>query len=297
MTEFDNDHRSIWTFLDHLAFSQGYVEAAGVKTRYVQAGPKNAPPLVMIHGLGGSWEAFIANFAAHAEHFNTFAIDLVGHGYSDKPDRVLAVEDYVAQLKGFIDAMKLGRVSLLGLSVGGWTSTKFTARYPELVDRLIVMSAWGRKRTLTEQESKENMRESEEKRLKAVDHPTWEAIDKVFAGLIADPKDRMPDFLALRLRVYKQPGMSKTMRNVFGGLAPDVWEKNKLTDAELSSVKPPTLVVACVDHPDIFLTTAYEYRDLIPGAKFAELTGASHWPQWECADALNKISLEFLRAK
>jgi 2-hydroxy-6-oxonona-2,4-dienedioate hydrolase len=290
------DHRSIWGYLDNLSFTQGYIDAAGVKTRYVQAGAKDAPPLIMIHGMGGSWENFTANFAEHAKHFNTFAFDLAGHGYSGKPDKVFAVEDYVAQLEGFMDAQKLERVSLFGLSIGGWISTKFTLRHPERVDKLTVLSAWGRPRAVETPESKERLRKSLADRLDAVDNPSWEGMDRVFAGLIADPKDRMPDLLALRLRLYRQPGMAKTMRNVFAGLSPEVWDRNMLTDDELKSVSRPTMVIACVDHPDVFLTSAYEYKALIPGVKFVELKGASHWPQWECPDECNRINIDFLQA-
>lgn len=296
MSQTEPDLRSIWSHLDSLAFTQGYVEANGHRTRYVNAGPKDAPPVVMVHGMGGSWENFIANFAAYAQHFNTYAYDLLGHGYSAKPDQVFAVEDYVQQLGGFISATGLRNVRLFGLSIGGWTSTKFTVRHPELVEKLVVMSAWGRPRPEETPEMKALLMKELDKRLKAVDEPSYAAMDDVFAGLIANPKDRMQDLLALRLRIYKQPGMSKTMRQVFGGLAPQVWDKNMLTDDELKSVSRPTLLMACVDHPDIFLTHAREYRSLIPNVQWVEILGASHWPQWETAEAVNRHSLEFFRA-
>lgn len=295
MSQNEPDLRSIWSHLDNLAFTQGYVDADGIRTRYVNAGPKDAPALIMVHGMGGSWENFIANFAAHAQHFNTFAFDLLGHGYSAKPNMVYEVRNYVAQLKGFIEAMKLEKVNLLGLSVGGWISTKFTTLYPEKVAKLLVLSAWGRPRAVETPESVELLKQALAQRLQAVDNPSWEIMNDVFAGLIAKPEDRMQDLLALRLRIYKQPGMSQTMRNVFGGVSPAVWDNNMLTDAELQSVSRPTMVVACVDHPDVFLKSAYEYKALIPNVEFVELKGASHWPQWETAEDLNRISLEYFK--
>ncbi len=290
------DLRSIWSHLDKLAFTQGYVTANGHRTRYVNAGPKDAPPVVMVHGMGGTWENFIANFAAHAEYFNTFAFDLVGHGYSDKPDQVFAVEDYVRHLGGFIETMGLRKVRLFGLSIGAWTSTKFTVRHPDRVEKLVVMSAWGRARPEQTAESRAWMETENAKRLKAVDEPSYAAMDEIFASLIAKPQDRMQDLLALRLRIYRQTGMPKTMRQVFGGLAPDVWNKNMLTDEELRSVAAPTLLMACVDHPDMFLQHAREYRALIPNVQWVEIVGASHWPQWETADTVNRHSLAFFRA-
>lgn len=297
MSNAEPDLRSIWSFLDNVEFRQGYADAAGIRTRYVNGGPADAPVVLMVHGLGGSWENFIANFGAHTKHFNTFAIDLEGHGYSAKPDRVHDVEAYVAQIKGFIDAMGLKKVNLLGLSLGGWTSTKFTVRYPELVDRLIVLSAWGRPREVETEESKARMQEALVERLKSVDEPTFEGMDKVFAQLIARPEDRMTDLLALRLRLYRQEGMSKTMRNVFAGISPQHWDKNMLTDEELKSISRPTMVMACVNNKDVFLKMAYEYKALIPGVEWVELGYASHWPQWEEADELNRRSIAFFKGE
>lgn len=296
MSSDNRDLRSIWAQLDNVAFTQGYVDAGGVKTRYVNAGPKDAPVVIMIHGMGGTWENFIGNFPVLAQHFNTYAFDLVGHGYSEKPDRVHDVNAYVAQLKGFIDAFGFDKVSLMGLSIGGWTSTKFTITYPELVEKNLVMSAWGRPRGDMTPEMHKTGKAILADRLKAVDEPSFEAMDKVFSELIAKPEDRMSDFLTLRLRVYQQEGMSKVMRNVFAGISPEGYERNMLDDDALKSVNRPTMVIATPDFPDLFLKNAHEYKALIPGLEWAEVLGASHWPQWEVADQVNKIAVEFFQS-
>lgn len=295
MPEEKRDLRSIWSFMDNIAFTQGYADADGIRTRYINAGPKDASVVVMIHGMGGTWENFIGNVAPLSEKFNVYAYDLAGHGYSDKPDKVYDVECHIAQLKGFLKAMNLSRVSLFGLSLGGWVSTKFTIRHPEMVDKLIVMSAWGRPRspTVETQKSKEGMSKVLEQRLQSVRNPSFEGIDKVFETLIADPEDRMQDLLTLRLRVYQQDGMVTAMKNVFQGISPEYWDKNMLTDEELKSVSRPTMVMACIDNEDSFLKMAHEYKALIPDIEWFEILGASHWPQWETADIVNKAAIRF----
>ena len=40
-------------------------------------------PLVLLHGSGGHAEAYVRNLAAHSEHFSTWSIDMLGHGYTD----------------------------------------------------------------------------------------------------------------------------------------------------------------------------------------------------------------------
>lgn len=290
------DLLSIWSFLDNVAFTQGYVDAAGYKTRYINAGPKDAPVVVMIHGMGGSWENFTANFAAFSKHFNTFAYDLVGHGYTAKPDKVIDVNVYVEQLKGFVDAFELKDLHLFGLSMGSWTSLKFTLKYPELVAKNIIMSSWGRPRGFITPEMKKAGEQILVDRLKSVDEPSYEAIDKVFDGLIHNPSQRMKDLVTLRLRLYQQEEMPKSMRNIFEGVSYENWDRLVFTDDELRSLTGPTMILPCVDFPDLFLKTAHEYKELIPDLVWVPVKGASHWPQWEEADFVNEESIKFFKA-
>jgi pimeloyl-ACP methyl ester carboxylesterase len=80
-------YESIWSHLSTVAFRQGWLDAGGVKTRYAQAGDLDARAVIMLHGTGGTWEAFCATLGEHAKHFNCYAIDMVGSGYSEKPRR------------------------------------------------------------------------------------------------------------------------------------------------------------------------------------------------------------------
>jgi pimeloyl-ACP methyl ester carboxylesterase len=292
------DHQSIWLYLHDLAFSQGYVTAGGARTRYVQAGPTDAPALIMLHGLGGSWENCFGNLRAHARHFNTFAIDLLGHGFTDKPDKVLEVRDYVAHLEAFMDAMQIDRASFIGVSLGSWISTKFAALHPDRVDKVTMISAWGRPqgdKPMSAAE-REGLAKARSSRLEAVANPTWRAMEEVFAGLIMDPQKRLPDLLAVRQAIYRQPQMQRAMSNILGGIEPDVWRRNALTDDEVRKIRNPYLIIAAVDSKDVFLESSYAYGKLIPNAKLVELTAASHWAQWERVDEFNRLNLEFLLA-
>jgi 2-hydroxy-6-oxonona-2,4-dienedioate hydrolase len=70
----------------------------------------------MLHGTGGSWEAFCATLGPHAKHFNCYAIDFMGSGYSDKPRRDHQIRDYVKQIRKFMAAEGLKKASLIGIS-------------------------------------------------------------------------------------------------------------------------------------------------------------------------------------
>jgi pimeloyl-ACP methyl ester carboxylesterase len=61
-------------------------------------------------------------------------------------------------------------------------------------------------------------------------------------------------------------------------------------------LRAPTLVVAAVDHGDVFLDTAMALAKLIPNVSVFEMKNCSHWPQMEDPDTFNKRSLAFLLA-
>ena len=98
MAEFE----SVWSDLQGVPFSQGYLDAGGVRTRYLHAGDPGKPALVFLHGSGGHAEAYVRNLEAHAEHFSTWSIDMLGHGYTDKPGHPLEVSHYVDHLMAFL---------------------------------------------------------------------------------------------------------------------------------------------------------------------------------------------------
>ncbi|KWV48525.1 hypothetical protein AS156_18850 [Bradyrhizobium macuxiense] len=299
MADSTEDYKSIWLHLYDLPFSHGYVTAGGVRTRYIQAGEKNAPALIMLHGMGGSWENCFGNIRAHAAHFNTFAFDMLGHGLTAKPDKVLEVSDYVAHLKNFMDEMQIAQASFIGVSLGSWVATKFATLYPDRVAKVTMISAWGRPQTdkPVPPDVRERMGRARSSRLEAVANPTWTAMEAVFEGLIADPKKRIPDLLAVRQAIYRQPEMQRSMANILGGIEPDIWKRNALTDDEVSKIGNPYLIIAAIDSKDVFLESSYAYSKLIPNARLVELTGASHWAQWERVDEFNRINLEFLLTK
>lgn len=293
MTE---NYTSIWTTLCKMPLTQGYVQAR-YKTRYVQAGPKDAPPLIMIHGMGGSWENCFCNLPAHAEHFNTYGFDLVGHGFSEKPEqKAYNIIDYVEHLKSFMDAMGIERASLFGLSLGSWVATKFAALYPERVNKVTMVSAWGRPYASQEEvEANRNlMLRSRERRMASVSNPTWEAMNDIFANLIADPKKRIPDMLGLRQLISRQPELRSSIPRILEGLNPDTWNDNAVSDEEVRGIKAPYLIILAVDHKDVFLESAYAYSKLLPNSRVVEMRGTSHWPHMENPEEFDRINLAFL---
>jgi 3-oxoadipate enol-lactonase len=113
------------------------IEAAGTRLAYRVWGSPGAPPLVLLHGLGegaADWDGVAPAFARKCR---VYAPDLRGHGRSGRPGDY-SVELMEADALGFLDALELDRVDLIGHSMGGLVGYLLAGDHPERVGRLIL---------------------------------------------------------------------------------------------------------------------------------------------------------------
>jgi 2-hydroxy-6-oxonona-2,4-dienedioate hydrolase len=283
-------YRSIWTELLATPFRQGWVDAGGIKTRFVQAGSESNPPLVMLHGTAGSLENFAANIAPHSEHFNCIAFDMIGSGMTAKPDFDYETQHYVKHVVDFFKAMGIDKASIIGLSLGARVASRFAIDHPDKADRLILLSA------TAYFPARPVQKDIKATRSVAAANPTWENIREIFKGLFHDETKVWDDLIATRLSLYSRPDMKRAMLHILALLDPEVYDRNRIPDKDWRTLHAPTLVVAAVDHGDVFLETAMAIAELIPNVTVFEMKQCSHWPQMEDPDTFNKRSLAFLLA-
>ena len=79
----------------------------------------------------------------HGEHFRTVAIDMVGHGWTDKPPGNYEMPRYGDHVLGVLKALGRDRAHMSGESLGGWVATYMAVKHPETVDRLVLNTAGG----------------------------------------------------------------------------------------------------------------------------------------------------------
>jgi len=282
-------HRSIWLHLITTEFRQGWADVGGVRTRYVQAGPADAPAVIMVHGTAGSWEGFCANLASHSQHFNCYALDMIGSGFSGRPDIDYEVPVYVEHLNGFMEKMGLKKASFIGVSLGAWVVARFALTHPDKTDRLILLSAAGLFANAS------NMSRIRNVRSKAVDNPSWSNIKPIFDHLLHREDARIPDIIAVRQTVYRQPDMQKTMAHILCLQEHDIRVRNLISEDEWRQIQAPALVVGSLADKDEYLETARRVSRLIPQAEYVEMPGVGHWPQFEDPETFNPMSIRFLR--
>ena len=111
-----------------------------LKIHYLDWGTVGKPAMVLLHGLRGhahSWDDFSASMC---QRYHVLALDQRGRGDSDwARDGNYTTDAYVSDLAGFCKALNLDSFILAGHSMGGRTSMAFTARYPSMVQKLIIV--------------------------------------------------------------------------------------------------------------------------------------------------------------
>jgi 2-hydroxy-6-oxonona-2,4-dienedioate hydrolase len=279
----------IWPQLMDVGFAQSWVDAGGIRTRVLEAG--SGPPLVLLHGTGGHAEAYLRNLGELARRHRTIVYDMVGHGFTDRPDHPYTLDVYSDHLLALLDALGIERAHLSGESLGGWVAAWFARAHPTRVDRLILTTPGN---VTSKPETMERIREST---LRAVTEASPETVRARLEWLFA-PETRhlvSDELVAVRLAIYSQPGYEATMRNILVLQEPETRARYAWTADWVARITAPTLIIWTSDDP----TGSYDEGELlaswIPGSELVNIEGAGHWPQWERPDDFHRLHQEFLR--
>ncbi|MGE7981383.1 alpha/beta fold hydrolase [Solibacillus sp. NPDC093137] len=104
---------------------------------YREIGEASAPPIVALHALGKTSESWDQVFTVLGEKYRVLALDQRGHGGSREAN-TYSFELMCDDLLYFVDALNLGRFTLIGHSMGGTVSYLFAESYPSRIERLVV---------------------------------------------------------------------------------------------------------------------------------------------------------------
>jgi 2-hydroxy-6-oxo-6-(2'-aminophenyl)hexa-2,4-dienoate hydrolase len=265
-----------------IEFASHYLDVAGIRTHYLEAG--SGPTLVLIHGGGagadawGNWRSCIPRYA---RDFRVVAVDMVGFGKTDKPDPAhfgYAQEDRNAHMIGFIEKLSMGAVNIIGNSMGGSTTLGVAMRRPELVRKMVLMGSAGI----------------------AVDNPDPEARKALAFDFTRDGMRRLiaaltgPDYTVderlvdYRLAVACEPAARAALLAMRAG---------KLTypESEVAKVKVPTLVVGGKLDRIAVPARIYRFLELLENSWGFVLPHCGHWVMMEAPEEFTAITTTFFR--
>jgi 2-hydroxy-6-oxo-octa-2,4-dienoate hydrolase len=264
------------------------VTAGGIATNYLEegAGPGETP-VVLVHGSGPGVTAY-ANWRltipALAEHHRVLAPDMAGFGFSEKPGDY-GMDGWVRQLVGFLDALDLDQVHLVGNSFGGGLALAVAAQHPHRVDRLVLMGSVGVSFPITDgldqvwgyEPSLENMR----------------ALLDVFAydrSLVSD------ELAEVRYRASVEPGVQEAFSAMFPAPRQRWVDAMATPEDTIRGLPHETLIVHGRDDRVIPLDNAVRLLQLIARSQLHVFGRCGHWTQIEWSDRFNLLLLDFFRS-
>jgi pimeloyl-ACP methyl ester carboxylesterase len=122
--------------LDHRS-----IRLHGRELAYVAGG--EGPTLLLIHGIGGDWRTWEPVLDGLARHHQVVAVDLPGHGASDKGAGDYSLGSLASALRDLCGALGIESATLVGHSLGGGIAMQFSYQFPERCERLVLVSSGG----------------------------------------------------------------------------------------------------------------------------------------------------------
>ncbi|MEV1170454.1 alpha/beta hydrolase [Nonomuraea sp. NPDC049784] len=250
----------------------------------VHDGPRQAPPLLLIHGSGASGAFWGPVVPALTGHHHVIRVDLPGCGQSP-PGLSYDVPVQAARVAEVLDDLGLRRIAVAGHSSGGYVATALAEQRPDLVGSLALISSGPSLDAFLPQPFI----------LRVLLAPPLGPLlwprrsDAMIRGGIrataARPVD-VPDDLVAGLRGITY----RTTRAVLRGNAAYITERS--VPDRLTALEVPLLVIFGAADPRWEPSSAHQY-DAVPNARVELLPGVGHLPMLEAPEATSELLLDF----
>ncbi|MCW2636031.1 MAG: flnE [Blastococcus sp.] len=270
--------QSFW--VDLLGTEVRFRQAGTYRTRSVEAG--QGEPLVLLHGVSGHAETWVRNVAGLSRNFRVHAIDMLGHGFTDKPRIDYSIRALGEHVLDFLDAIGAARAHVVGQSLGGWVAGWLAVHHPDRVASFVSVTGAGLQldadgAALTEQVGRQVAAATS----KALDAPTREKVRTRLEWLVHDPAVVTDELVETRYRIYTDPDFAVIASDLVAGFTSRARPEEMLTAERLATISCPTLVLWTRQNPTMPWPVGSAASQLIPGASFHLMEDAGHWPQFE----------------
>lgn len=273
--------------LTFTAFAQVQQEKSvtvfGAKIRYVEAGDATKPKVILLHGLGSSAESWQFNVAFLAKAYHVIAPDQVGFGKSDKPALAYRIGTFVDFFDKFLSELKIEKASLVGNSLGGWVAASYALKYPNKVEKVVLVDAAGFAPP----------KDFDLRVLQGLNPSTRDQVRATFKLVFYNQAlitDSVVD-AAITQRVLTGDG------NTIQAITESVIRGEDFLDNQLQNLKKPTLIIWGKQDGLITVDNGERFNREIAGSQIIVFDKCGHVPQIEKALDFNQAVLKFLEAK
>jgi 4,5:9,10-diseco-3-hydroxy-5,9,17-trioxoandrosta-1(10),2-diene-4-oate hydrolase len=273
----------------------------GAGLHYHEAGPATGGsaagiPVVMLHGGGpgaSGWSNFGQNLPVFAGQFRTLLIDQPGFGRSAKPavagSYFTFAADAVARL---LDELGIGRVHLVGNSLGGGTAVRFALRYPDRAGRLVLMGPGGLSLNVFAPDPTEGVKRLME--FAAPPGPSKEKLAAFLRTLVFDQRLITDELVEERFAAASDPEALAAMASLGASFFDPASAEEGLLWRDAHRLRNRVLLIWGREDRVNPLDGALVALKLIRRAQLHVFGGCGHWAQLEKFDEFNELALGFL---
>jgi 2-hydroxy-6-oxonona-2,4-dienedioate hydrolase len=250
----------------------------GESIHYYEMG--EGPVVILLHALGWYAEVWAPIMARLAPKYRVIAIDQIGCGESSKPFLDYRVQTFSEFLQGFLEALNLERVSLIGHAFGGWVASLFASQHPEEVEKLILVSSSGVTRRYTD-------------RFLDLNPASFAATRELLKTLFCDEKLASEELAREVFLRRLQFNDGYTVHRTFDG----IFRSDQFLDPVLERITAPTLVIWGKEDKITPLPDGNRFLRGIRGATMELLEYCGHAPHIERPEDVSRAISAFLKLK
>ncbi|MBA2715240.1 MAG: alpha/beta fold hydrolase [Rubrobacteraceae bacterium] len=272
------------------------IRAGDHETYLNRAGEGNEEAILFLHGSGPgvvSWSNWQFALPALGERYDCLAPDLAGFGKSEHPENPPEgmnawMDIWIEQNIALLDDLGLGRVNLVGNSMGGAIALHLTHRHPERVGRVALMGPVGPPHRITEQ-------------LDGIwgfyDEPTAEHMKELINWFAYDPRAAVGEDLdriaKMRLEAAVRPEVRRSFEAMFAPPRQRHLDDLRLPEEAYARLENPTLLIHGRDDHIIPLKTSLFLLEHLPHVQLHVFGRCGHWTMIEYRHTFNRLLEDF----
>ncbi len=244
-------------------------------------------PVLLIHGSGpgvSAWANWRTVLPGLSGSFRVIAPDILGFGHTERPPHVTyGPEVWLNHLLGFLDALDLQQVSVVGNSFGGALALRLAAKVPERVGRLVLMGSVGVPFAITPG-------------LEAVwgFEPSLEEMRRLMRVFTFGESGVNDDLAQLRLTAATRPGVHEAYASMFPAPRQDMVNALAVDETAIAALPHETLIIHGRDDRVIPMSNSLRLLELIGNSQLHVFARCGHWVQIEHGARFVKLVEGFL---
>lgn len=266
----------------------------GYRVRYRQAGDQGTP-ILLVHGFGASADHWRFNIPVLAQQHRVYAVDLLGFGWSEKPDIAYDGDLWRDQLRDFCQEIIGEPAVVVGNSLGGYAALCVGADHPELISGVVLLNGAG---PFEESKSAEDFKGWLNQQINGVLQQPWAAnllfiymqqqIKPILLKVYKDPRNVNDELVESIYQPSCDPGALQVFRRVFST------PQGRTLTVLLEKLTIPLLLLWGELDPWMAQGRSTRFQEIYPSATVISLE-AGHCPHDECPERVNQELLDWMQ--